>query len=84
MGNRENVSLAGILILQADEDQPFLLHALERFSTPELGQCLETLASLVGFLTNAKPPAFYVARFEALKRKANEEMRPIVVGVGSG
>lgn len=79
--NLEN--LYGMLIRQADEDEPFLLYPLEQFSTPALRQCLESLRSLDALLRSAKAPEFYIARFEALKRKANEEIQP-VPGVGAG
>jgi len=82
----DNYSLCGILIRQADEDEPFLLHAVEQFSAPALRQCLESLTSLDALLRSAKAPEFYIARFEALKHKATQEVQraPAVGASGSG
>jgi len=69
----QNLSLFGMLIRQADKDEPFFLDALEQFSGPALRQCLGTLTSLDGLLRSNGAPAFYIARFEALLRKAQDE-----------
>ncbi|KAK5952664.1 hypothetical protein OHC33_006256 [Knufia fluminis] len=80
--NSDNLSLFGILIRQADKDSPFLLEALEQFSGPSIKQCLEPLNALAALLKSSKAPEFYIARFEALKDKASDDVQPTASGTG--
>ncbi len=76
----DNLSLFGMLVRRADFDEPFLLQALENFSGTALKQRLEALTALSRLLRSTGAPEFYIARFEALQDRANDESEPTAGG----